>query len=178
MPIPVWHVDQPVNLIEANETVREDASGLSSEEVRHYYMSLIQEVRDSTEESQFWHDERLFGLQIETLEKMSNLAENWDSYGAPIPAQQTINCARLAIEKLRIGQLVPEIVSPSAEGGVSIYFSRGRQKAFIEFLNEGDVLLARYGKDDEPHVEVLRNGLQDLNDQALQEIRDHLAARA
>jgi hypothetical protein len=108
---------------------------------------------------------------------MHSLAEDWDSYGAPVPAPESIARAKEAIGKLRFSQLLPEIVAPSAEGGVSIYFSTGSQKAFIEFLNEGDVLFARYGKDDEPNVRVLRNGLQDINDQILQEIRDHLGAR-
>jgi hypothetical protein len=180
MLVPICEVETFDQLIEAREGLKQDvlAQKLSSDVVLQYYESVLQGVSKSTQESSFWHDEETFAVLSEQLGKMHSVAEDWDSYGAPAPAPERIAEARQAIQRLRVGQLLPEIVAPSAEGGVSIYFSRGNQKAFIEFLNDGEVLLARYGKDDEPNVEVLRNGLQDLNDQALQEIRDHLGARA
>jgi hypothetical protein len=178
MPIPVYEVDQPAYLIEARESLKQDALAHSSDVIRRYYDEIVRGVSKSIEGSHFWHEERLFILLEENLAGMGTLEENWDSYGAPVPAPESIAFARQALAKFRSGQLLPEIVSPSAEGGVSIYFSSGKQKAFIEFLNEGDMVLARYGKDDEPNVKVLRNGLPDLDDQVLQEIRDHLGARA
>lgn len=161
-----WHE----YVAKAQETLKQDAFSLSSGPARRSYADLLYGT--------FSSDEASFILLNEKLAELSALAEGWDSYGAPAPAAETIASAEQALQKLRVGMLLPEIVAPSAEGGVSIYFSRGKQKALIEFLNEGDVLLARYGKDDEPNVKVLRNGLCDLNDQALQEIRDHLGARA
>lgn len=156
-------------VLQAQETLEEDTLALSSG-ARKSYADLLRRT--------FSSDDASFILLDEHLREIGSLTENWDSYGAPIPAPKSIESAKQAIGKLRSRQLVPEIVAPSAEGGVSIYFSAGSQKAFIEFLNEGDVLFARYGKDDEPNVKVLRNGLQDLDDQILQEIRDHLRARA
>jgi hypothetical protein len=180
MPIPTCELERFDQAIEARESLRQDAlaNKLSSDAIREYYGAVLKGLDRSIQESSFWRDEELFGVYIDQLGAMQVLAENWDSYGAPIPARESIETARRAIEKLRFSQLLPETVAPSAEGGVSIYFSRGSQKAFIEFSNEGEILLARYGKDDEPNVRVLRDGLQDLNDQALQEIRTHLGAGA
>jgi hypothetical protein len=157
-------------LIQAQETLRQATLALSSGAARRTYADLLH--------ISFSSDEASFILLAERLAELASIAEDWDSYGAPVPLAATIASAERALEKLRFSFLLPEIVAPSAEGGVAIYFSKGSQKAFIEFLNEGEVLLARYGKDDEPNVKVLCNGLQDLNDQALQEIRDHLGARA
>ncbi len=157
-------------LIQAQETLKQATLSLSSGAARRTYADLLH--------LSFSSDEASFILLGERLTELASILEDWDSYGAPPPAPEAIASARRTIEKLRFNELLPEMVAPSAEGGISIYFSLGKKKAFIEFSNEGDVLLARYGKDDEPNVKVLRNGLQDLDDQALQEIRSHLGARA
>jgi hypothetical protein len=170
MLVPTCDIEWRDYVINAQETLKQDALSLSSDSARRSYADLLHGT--------FSSDEASFILLNEALAEMSTLAEDWDSYGSPVPARETIAVAGQALEKLRLSRLLPQIVAPSAEGGVSIYFSQRHQKAFIEFLNEGDMLLARYGKDDEPNVKVLRNGLQDLDDQALQEIRDHLGARA
>ena len=160
-----------LNYVEdAQKGLEQAALSLSSDMARRQYADLLLE--------NFADKNASFTVLEDQLSLIGSLQEGWDSYDAPAPAKETIESARHAIGRLRSEQLLPETVTPSAEGGVAIYFSRGKQKAFIEFLNEGGTLLARYGKDDEPHVEVLRNGLQDLNDQALQEIRNHLGARA
>jgi hypothetical protein len=170
MLVPTCDIEWHDYVAKAQETLKQNALSLSSGPARRYYADLLHGI--------FSSDDASFTLLNEKLTELSTLAEGWDSYGAPAPAPETVATAGRALEKLRLGTLLPEIVAPSAEGGVSIYLSRGNQKALIEFLNEGDVLLARYGKDDEPNVKVLCNGLRDLNDQALQEIRDHLGARA
>jgi hypothetical protein len=169
MLVPTHDIEWQDYVAKAQETLKQGTLSLSSGSARRSYADLLYGT--------FSSDEASFILLNERLTEIAALTEGWDSYGAPVPAPETIATAEHALEKLRVSMLVPEIVAPSAEGGVSIYFSQGKQKAFIEFLNEGDVLLARYGKDDEPNVRVLRNGLQDLDDQALREIRNHLGAR-
>ncbi|MGB7602824.1 MAG: hypothetical protein WBM24_21160 [Candidatus Sulfotelmatobacter sp.] len=170
MLVPTCDIEWHDYVVKAQETLKQDALSLSSGAARRSYADLLHGT--------FSSDEASFILLSEALSEMTALHEGWDSYGAPVPEPEAIATAVRALERLRSRLLLPEIITPSAEGGVSIYFSRGKQKALIEFLNEGEVLLARYGKDDEPNVKVLRNGLDDLNDQALQEIRNHLAARA
>jgi hypothetical protein len=167
--VPTIEIEWRDYVSQAQETLNKDALALSSG-ARKSYADLLYRT--------FSSDDASFILLDDQLSEIGALTENWDSYGAPVPAPQTIEYAKQAIGKLRFSRLLPEIIAPSAEGGISIYFSTGSQKAFIEFLNEGGTLFARYGKDDEPNVKVLRNGLQDLNDQILQEIRDHLGARA
>lgn len=164
--VPTGNVEWREYVHQAQDTLEWGALSLSSGVARKTYADLLLSSFSSADAS--------FALLDDQLTKIGILDRDWDSYGAPAPSTATISNARRAMEKLRSGQLLPETVSPSAEGGVSIYFSTGTRKAFIEFLNEGDVLFARYGKDDEPNVKVLRNGLQDLNAQVFQEIRTHL----
>lgn len=168
--IPTTEIEWRDYVREAQQHVEVGALTLSSHVARKSYADLLLANFSSADAS--------FTLLEEQVAQLSNLSEDWDSYGAPAPAGESISDARQAIEKMRVNQLLPEVVSPSAEGGVSIYFSSGKQKAFIEFLNEGEVVLARYSKDDEPNVKVLRNGIQDLDDQVLGEIRHHLGAGA
>lgn len=170
MLVPTCDIEAHDYVVKAQETLKHDALSLSSGSARRSYADLLYGT--------FSSDEASFILLNEALSEMTALHEGWDSYGAPVPEPGAIATAVRALDRLKLSMLLPQIVMPSAEGGVSIYFSQGNQKAFIEFLNEGEVLLARYGKDDEPNVKVLRNGLDDLNDQALQEIRNHLGARA
>jgi hypothetical protein len=179
MLVPTYDVAGLDHVLEVREALEQDVreEKLTSDSILEYYRSILEGLSRSEQASSFWHGEEAFALLTEQLRRMHSLAADWDSYGAPAPEPATIASAGQALRRLRSSLLLPEVVAPSAEGGVSIYFSQGQQKAFIEFLNEGDVLLARYGKDDEPNVEVLRNGLQDLDDQALREIRDHLGAR-
>jgi hypothetical protein len=168
--IPTMDIEWRDYVNRAQQQLELGALSLSSGLARKFYADLLL--------GNFCSAEASFALLEDQLSHIGSLGEDWDSYGAPVPAPESIASAKQAIERLRFNQLLPEIVTPSAEGGVSIYFSKGKQKAFIEFLNEGDILLARYSKDDEPNVKVLRNGLQDLNDQAFQEIRRHLGAGA
>ena len=180
MLVPTYDAAKFDQVLEAREALEQDVreEKLTSDSILEYYRSILEGLSRSEQASSFWHGEEAFALLSQRLASMRSLAANWDSYGAPAPAPATIADAGRALKRLQLSLLAPELVAPSAEGGVSIYFSQGPQKAFIEFLNEGDVLLARYGKDDEPNVKVLRNGLQDLDDQALREIRNHLGARA
>lgn len=179
MLVPTYDVERFDRLNEAREGLEQDvlAQKLSSDDILKYYKGILQGRSISTQASSFWHTEKVFAQLGEQVGMMHLLSEDWDSYGAPIPTPATTRSAEQALEKFRSSLLLPETVAPSAEGGVAIYFSRGSQKAFIEFLNEGDVLFARYGKDDQPNVRVLSNGLQDLDNKVLQEIRDHLGAR-
>jgi hypothetical protein len=179
MLVPTYDVERIDRLIEAREGLEQDvlAQKLSSDDILQYYKSILHGRNISTQESSFWHTEKIFAQLGEQVEMMRLLSEDWDSYGAPIPTPATTRSAEQALKKLRSSMLLPETIAPSAEGGIAIYFASGSQKAFIEFLNEGDVVFARYGKDDQPNVRVLNNGLQDLDDQVLQEIRDHLGTR-
>jgi len=82
--------------------------------------------------------------------------------GASVPAPESIARARKQSEAT---------VQPTTAGCRAVrrgwsfdYFSRGTRRLLLSFLNEGDVLFARYGKDDERMLSS-SYGLQDLNDQ-------------
>lgn len=167
--VPTSDVEWRDYVIHKQQNLAEAALSLSGS-IRKSYADLLVGT--------FSNNDLFFLLLEDQLMQLRNLTAGWDSYDAPAPSGETMAGAQRTIEKLRTEQLLPEAVTPSAEGGVAIYFSRGAQKAFIEFLNEGETLLALYGKDDEPNVRVLREGPRGIEDQAVQEIRAHLGARA
>jgi hypothetical protein len=167
--VPTEYIEWRKYVDGTEKTLEQAALSLSSEATRKQYADLLL--------NSFANRDASFAILEDRLRAIATLKEGWDSYDAPAPAPKTVENAKQMIEKLRLGELLPETVTPSMEGGVSIYFSQGKQKAFIEFLNEGETVLARYSKDDEPHVEVLC-GLQDLGSEALQGIRNHLGGGA
>src|ERR1019366_1947653 len=101
MLVPTCDIGRFDQLIEAREGLEQDvlAEKLSSAAILQYYKSILQGLSRSTQESSFWRDEEVFALLSERLGEMRSLAEDWDSYGAPVPARATIASAKQALEK-------------------------------------------------------------------------------
>src|ERR1700732_5497958 len=87
----------------AQETLKQDTLALSSG-ARKSYADLLRGT--------FSSDDAWFILLDDQLSEIGALTENWDSYGAPVPAPESIESARQAMGKLQFGQLLPEIVAP------------------------------------------------------------------
>jgi hypothetical protein len=90
------------------------------------------------------------------LDNISNMASDWDSYGAEPPSPAAILASRQILNELAEKLILPSSIVPSAGGGVSIYFMRGDRTAYIESYNEGSQALVMY--DDEANTEVLELG--------------------
>ena len=163
--VPTAYIEWRNYVDDTEKTLEHAALALSSEATRKRYADLLF--------GNFANRDASFIILEDKVSVLATLKDGWDSFNAPAPSPESIKCAKEALARFHSEQLLPETVSPSAEGGVSIYFSHGKQKAFIEFSNEGEMLFARYGKDDEPHVQVLRS-IEDVSNQAVQGIRDHL----
>jgi hypothetical protein len=92
----------------------------------------------------------------EELDRISTMTTDWDSYGAEAPSVDAVRAAREILNELAGALILPSIVVPSAEGGVSIYFMTGNRTAYIESYNQGPQVLVMY--DQQGNTEVLELG--------------------
>ena len=83
----------------------------------------------------------MFAKLHEELDQLKSLPPDWDSYGADPPNGAALAAAGAILQGLRSAELAPDLVLPSAEGGVAIAFVRGDRYADVECLNDGDVLI-------------------------------------
>jgi hypothetical protein len=88
----------------------------------------------------------------ETLNKISCLEADWDSYGAPAPSPAAILASKAILDSLAVGLILPSAIVPSASGGVSIYFMRGDRTAYVESYNDGTQALVFYSPESAPEV--------------------------
>jgi hypothetical protein len=73
------------------------------------------------------------------LDSLVNLNHGWDGYDAPPPTRQTLSVAREILGKLQGILVMPQRISPSADGGVAFSFkASGNRRAQIEVLNNGE----------------------------------------
>ena len=110
-----------------------------------------------------------FAELYERLDRLAELREDWDTYGAPLPNRSSISNARSILALFEKAYLTPAKVVPSAEGGVGIVFVRGERCADVECLNDGDVLAAKYTGEGEPEVWEVKT-----RSEAVDEVRRHL----
>lgn len=84
------------------------------------------------------------GLWFSVFEKrikaLSQLSNDWDSYGAEAPNGKATYWAGRVILELRDLGLAPDSILPSVEGGVGITFRRNGKYADIECFNTGAIL--------------------------------------
>ncbi len=108
------------------------------------------------EQSTFWSIKYgLFDAEAE-LDRISNLGQDWDSYGAEPPSADAARVSRDILRELAGALVLPTAIVPSAEGGVSIYFMSGNRTAYIETDNQGSQALVMY--DQQGNTEVLELG--------------------
>ncbi len=74
-------------------------------------------------------------------------AGNWDSYGAEPPAPSTVSAAQVLLGEAQTLETLPNTIVASAEGGLAAYFFSPNRTSYIEFYNDGESVLARYGED-------------------------------
>jgi len=63
----------------------------------------------------------------------------WKRYSDP-PSDFSLSIAKQILERLSEVAFFPSGITPSAEGGIGIYFEQGRKYADIEVLNSGKLL--------------------------------------
>ena len=77
---------------------------------------------------------------FETVENLSQLRKDWDSYGAEAPNTKATYWAKRVLLELRELGLAPDSILPSVEGGVGIAFRRSGNYADVECFNTGEIL--------------------------------------
>ena len=110
------------------------------------------------------------------LERLKELEEDWDAYGAAPPNATAISLAKTVIRELGSMDLCEFRVEPSVEEGICVSFRSGDVYADIETFNSGEVVAAFSDGRDTPTVwemEPTNAGIR----QAAHLIRDHLIDR-
>jgi hypothetical protein len=96
--------------------------------------------------SSFWNKELHFTQLIEATQKAKGYEEGWDGYDAPVPSNAAINYGIELLNKLKMADLSPYSVLPSADGGIGISFrGKGGRRAALEILNDGSSTYVIYG---------------------------------
>lgn len=145
---------------------------LSSWKRSAFFKQLIAEDRSR---SQYLRIEKDYIDLCEVLDSCSNLAANWNSYGAEKPSPATIKAVARFLRKLRTELFMPNRVIPSAESGIAVYFTRGDKTAYLEYRNSGEVILAMYDNVSDPLVVELTETDADES-RAISDIRDYITA--
>jgi hypothetical protein len=116
--------------------------------------------------------------QIEFENRLSRLAmlpANWDTYGSEVPSAAAVAAAGVIGKAFINFGLIPDAVSPSAEGGVAICFVRNHKYADIECFNSGETLAVRYSSIENPKAwEVQPNDV--TSDATIQFLTQYLSA--
>jgi hypothetical protein len=107
------------------------------------------------------------------LDRLKDLQQDWDSYGAAPPNTTAIALAKTVVRELAAANLRQFRVEPSVEEGICISFRRGDIYADIETFNSGEVVAAFSDGKGTPlvrEVESTGDGIR----QATRWIREHL----
>ena len=109
------------------------------------------------------------------LRQLASLHVNWDTYGAEPPSQGAISAADSITKAFITFGLIPDAITPSAEGGVAICFVRNQKYADIECFNSGDILGVRYSPREDPRAWAVLPGAA-ATDATIQSISQYLSA--
>lgn len=97
------------------------------------------------------------------LRQLGSLRVNWDTYGADPPTQHVISTAKTIAKQFIEFGLIPDAITPSAEGGVAICFIRNQKYADIECFNSGEVVGVRYMSREAPRAWDIPSGTHASN---------------
>jgi hypothetical protein len=131
-------------------------SEIASAEISLRYQNTANEVKKSLQDSEYL---RANFAQVDLqkrLDQLSELSEDWDTYGSEPPSKQSVAVAASIAKAFIDFGLIPDAVGPSAEGGVAICFVRNQKYADIECFNSGETLAVRYSSNEDPKAWAIR----------------------
>lgn len=142
---------QPVDL-----RYRPSYTEIADAQVCRHYQDTANALIASREGSEYVR-RKIAQIELENrLSQLAGLRGNWDTYGSEAPSAGAV-AAAAAIGKAFINfGLIPDVVSPSSEGGVAICFVRNQRYADIECFNSGDTLAVRYSSIENPKAWVVQ----------------------
>jgi hypothetical protein len=123
---------------------------IADDRISSQYRRTENEMIVSRHESQYI-SQTMAQVELEKkVQKLSNLATDWDSYGSEPPSSASIALAlEIGAVFIKLG-LTPDVVVPSSEGGVALCFIRDKKYADVEFFNSGSVVAVRHSPQDDP----------------------------
>ena len=117
---------------------------------------------------------------LDTLENnfthIENLEHGWNGYDAPIPNSDSIETAKSFFAHLQRHQFEPNSILASVMGGITIRITNKSRDVFIEFYNNGRILIIQNQKnniDSEPNIFSISNSIEDF-DYAIKQISGFL----
>lgn len=121
-----------------------------------------------------------YSKAFKQLKTFRELSKNWNSYGAESPNNTAIHWAQKVINVLNKFDFPPTGIAPSAEGGIGIYFSKGKLYADLECFNTGEILAVISDSKTEPTVwEIydgeMREGKEGMVIEAVRRIREFIS---
>jgi hypothetical protein len=120
------------------------------------YQDTVEAMIASREGSEYVR-RKIAQIEFENrLSRLAGLRGNWDTYGSEAPSPEALAAAAAIGEAFINFGLIPDAVSPSAEGGVAICFVRNQKYADIECFNSGDTLAVRYSSIENPKAWVVQ----------------------
>lgn len=108
-----------------------------------------------------------------SLNRLEELEDGWDSYGAAAPSETAIVGARKLVKLMIQEHCFPSRIAPSAIGGVGVSARNGVSRVYIEMDNDG-VTHAMFS-DYRPEPEVCRVDLED-GAAFIARVQEHLGA--
>ena len=142
--MPSYAVSEPPCRVSIVDTLQRTATRSSS----NFFSRELERAYRSGVSSQFHTNRNYVYAWIESLDQLLNVGENWNSYGAPPPAENAVRNSKKVLGSLAGSGIVPDAVKASAEGGVAIVFSGvGRNRAIIESLNNDEQYALLYDLD-------------------------------
>ncbi len=147
---------------------------VANHEIQAQYEAAEGELITSRERSEYVR-KKIAQLEIEaTLQRLASLPANWDSSGSESPSPHAVSEAlEIATAFVDFG-LIPDVLTPSPEGGIAVCFIRNRKYADIEFFNSGEVLAVRYSANEEPQAwAIQRSAIAD--DTTIQAFSNYLS---
>jgi hypothetical protein len=167
MPVAAPALDRPVTAIYQD-------FGQGDESMTSPYDAVLSNALAEMYRSNFWTCKKKFALARRQLAAASTLQQGWNTYDSEPPNHVAQELASQILALLENEATPPNRVRPSAEGGITISFVEGPNRADIETYNSGEIAAATYSDLTEaPRVWELNGDNTNIRD-AIANIRVHL----
>jgi hypothetical protein len=123
----------------------------------------------------FWLSKARFAELRQQVQATAGLANDWDGYEAESPNDLARKITAKVLDFLEATLLPPVLLRASVEGGISVSFVEGCNRAEIEIYNTGEIVAATWSGQGEPCIREL-DPTDSVLKNAIAEIRVRLAA--
>jgi hypothetical protein len=149
--------------------------GRNDEAITPAYEPGLLNALEQMNYSAFWRSKASFAAVRRRLETLALLDDGWDSCDAEAPNMIARELEERILDGLEAAMLPPTQLTPNVEGGITLCFVEGSNRAVIEIYNTAEVAAATYSDWGEPvvwDIDVTEDSMRD----SIQKIRVHLAA--